>query len=140
MVHGSGLPGKWLPGHRANGALGIDAEEQDQGKDHEFGVEQDENAGVVETPFAAKTACGVDHTPCGDDSNEELPARAVEGANVRESREAQADGEGEQRECDAANQRALTEAKDGRAGKHRYRDCRRDWQGIPFISPPVPSP
>jgi len=61
------------PRRTADRALRIDAEEQDQGNDHELGVEQDENAGVVEAPFSAETACGFDHAPCGGDGYEELP-------------------------------------------------------------------
>jgi len=141
MVHGSGSLGKWLPvWAQPERASGIDAEKHDQGEDHEFGVKQDENAGVVEAPFWAEAAGCFDHAPGSDADYEKLPEGAVEFADVRESSEAQADGEGCQRECQAADERALTKAEDGSAGKHRCRDCRRDWQGIPLISPPVPSP
>ncbi len=42
-------------------------QDNDRGKDHEVGIEQDEHAGVVEAPFALQAAGGLRHAPGGDE-------------------------------------------------------------------------
>lgn len=60
-----------------SGASRIEAEEHDQGEDHQLGVKQDEDAGMVEAPFAAKAPGCVDHSPNGYRQDKVLPVRAV---------------------------------------------------------------
>ena len=51
----------------------IETEKKRQGQNHEFGVKQDEDANVVEAPFAAQAAGGFEHSPAGDGDGENLP-------------------------------------------------------------------
>jgi len=87
----------------------IDPEEDGQGEDHQFRVEQDEDSGVVEAPAAAQAAGSVDHTPGGGEYGEELPGGGVKMAAVRKAGEAHAGQEGSDREQDSARERAAAE-------------------------------
>jgi hypothetical protein len=97
---------------------GIETEKKRQGEDHEFGVEQDEDAGVVEAPFAAQAAGGFYHSPAGDGDNENLPGRGAEMAGIWKAFEAQAGCESDEGEQDAAEKGSGARAKDGGTGKH----------------------
>ena len=83
---------------------GIDPEEDGHGEDHEFGIEEDEDSGVVEAPAAAEAAGGVDHAPCGGEDGEELPDGGVKMSGVGKAGEAHAGEERAEREDYAARE------------------------------------
>src|ERR1035438_455666 len=93
----------------------VEPEEQRQGQDHQFGVEQDEDAGVVETPAAPEAASRFGHRPGCSKNGEDLPARGMQGFEFGKAGEAQAGSEGTEGEQDAAEERPLAKAKNGRA-------------------------
>lgn len=68
----------------------IDGEEENQGENDEVGVEQKEDAGVIEAPPAAETARGLDHSAEGNDEDSPLPVGAVKVLNVGEAGKKQA--------------------------------------------------
>ena len=73
---------------------------------------------MVEAPFAAKAAGCVDHSANGYGQNKHLPGRAVQRVDVRKAGKAQGGCKLAERECDAADERAAAQAKDGEAGRH----------------------
>jgi len=93
----------------------VEPEEEGQGQDHQFGIQQDEDSGLVEAPTAAVAAGCLKHGPASGENGQNLPARAVRGFEVGIAGKAQAGGEGAECEQDAANERPLAEAEDGRA-------------------------
>ena len=97
----------------------------DSREDHQVGVEQDEDTGMVETPFAAQAAGRLCHAPRGHQEGEKLPVRAVQIADVREAGQAQAGCKCAQRKQQGAQQRFLPQSKDVGAKAHNlslYRD------------------
>ena len=106
--------------HRGNfdaGLQRVKPVEERQGQDHQFGAEQDQDAGVVEAPTPAETAGGLGHRPNGGEDSENLPVRSARGVEMREAGEAQAGYEGAEGKQGAAEERSLAEAEDGRAAK-----------------------
>lgn len=62
----------------------------DRRKDHQVGVEENEDAGVVEAPLALKAAGRLRHAPRSNQQSENLPVRAVKVLDVRKAGKAQA--------------------------------------------------
>jgi hypothetical protein len=86
------------------GKLRIEAQEEHERQNHQFRVEQDEDASVVEAPFAAEAAGCLNHAPRSDEGHKNLPTRTMERVDVRESGESEAECEGAEGECDAADE------------------------------------
>src|ERR1035441_2490105 len=103
---------------------GIEAEKQHQGQDQKLGVEQDEDAGVVEAPFAPQAAGGLHHPPADEGHDKNLPKRGVQVVGIRKAFKAQAGREGGEGEQDAAEQGFRPRAKDGGTGQHHTSYCR----------------
>ncbi len=82
----------------------IGNEEDDQGENHQVRVEKQEDAGVVEAPFASEAPAGLGHSPTGDQQDQPLPRRAVQILDVRKARQQQASDEGAQGEHNAAHE------------------------------------
>ena len=57
----------------------IEAEKKRHSKDHELGVEEDENAGIIKVPFSAEAAGSFEHSPADEGDDEELPGRGMQG-------------------------------------------------------------
>src|SRR5580698_9455415 len=72
-------------------------QEHDPGKDHQIGIEQDEDSGVVGTPFTAQATGCFCHAPRGYYEGQKLPMRTVQIVDVRESGQAQTGRECSQR-------------------------------------------
>lgn len=73
---------------------------------------------MIEAPFTAQAAAGLDHAPYSDDEGKDLPVRTVQFFNVGESGEKQARQECAEREDDAAREGFLADSQDGEAGTH----------------------
>lgn len=97
---------------------GKQAEKNSQSENHQFGIEHDENAGVVQAPLAVEAARCFNHAPEGGEYGKKLPVGCVEVSGVGKSGQAHARGHGAEREDEAAQQRALPQAERVRAGKH----------------------
>lgn len=91
---GAGLGKRSGHGHEGN----------DAGKDHEIGVEEDENAGMVEVPSALEATKGLDQAPGCDQERKELPIGAVQIVDIREAGETEAGRKGAEREEDGAGE------------------------------------
>lgn len=87
-------------------------QDDDGGKNHEVGVEEDEHTSVVEVPFALEAAGGLGHAPCGNQQSENLPPGAVKVFNVRKAGQAEAAGKCAQRKENGARKRFLAHAED----------------------------
>ena len=96
----------------------VETEKNCQRKDHQLGVEEDENAGVVQAPLAVEAARCFNHAPEGGEYGKKLPVGCVEVSGVGKSGQAHARGHCAEREDEAAQQRALPQAERVRAGKH----------------------
>ncbi len=89
-------------------------------------------AGVIQGPLAVETTGGLKHAPEGEESREDLPMRGVKGVDIGKAAQAQADGECADGQNDAANQRALAQAEEGRTGTHHlsHSNPRPGWSSL----------
>jgi len=101
------------------GSEQVEPEKEGQGQDHQFGIEQDENTGVVEAPAAAEAAGCLNHRPASGQNGQKLPVGSMRGVEVGIAGKSQAGCECAEREQDAANERPTANAEDGRA-KERH--------------------
>ena len=106
--------------------LWIKEKKDGHGEDQKVGVEEDEDASMIETPAAFEAARGFDHAPEGHEGGEDLPVGGVQCIDVGESAKAQADGESGQAEENAARQRLLPQSEDGQARPHEI-SLYRNW-------------
>jgi len=75
---------------------------------------------VVKAPTAAVAAGCLKHRQASSENGQNLPARAVRSFEVGISGETQTGGESAEREQDAANERSLAKAEDGRAKERHF--------------------
>ena len=108
----------FVVGEERSGKLYYGDHDDDRRKDHQVGIEQDENSGVVKAPFALKAAGRLRHAPDGNQQSKDLPVRAVNIFDAGKAGKAQAGGKCPHREQDGANQRFLPQAKDREEEMH----------------------
>jgi hypothetical protein len=124
MVHGDKgvmAVGACFDGQRRNldpSLQRVEPKEERQGQDHQFGAEQDKDAGVVEAPTPTEAAGGLDHRPCGGENGKNLPGRSTRGIKMGKASKTQAGSECAEGKQGAAEERSLAEAEDGRAKRH----------------------
>lgn len=73
---------------------------------------------MVQAPFAAQAAGGLDHAPQHHRRQQNLPGRSVQRLFVRKSGQAHAGRQRAERQQYAARQRPLPQTKDVEAGNH----------------------
>jgi hypothetical protein len=123
MVHGGEAVmavGAFFDGHRRNLDVSlqrVNPVEERQGQDHQFGAEQNKDAGVVKAPTPAEAAGSLGHCPGGGEDGDNLPAGSTWGVEVGKAGEVHAGCEGAEGKQGAAEERSLAEAEDGRAAK-----------------------
>src|ERR1700758_3603198 len=98
--------------------LGIDKKKNRHGQDHQVGVKKEQDSNVIQGPASIQTAGRLKHAPEGEQSSEDLPMRRVQGIDIWKAAQAQAENERADGQNDAANQRALAQAEEGRTGTH----------------------
>ena len=99
-------------------ALRINPKDERESKDHEFGIEQDEHAGVIEAPFAAEAARGFAHGPARGEHGQNLPDGRMQCLDAGKAGHAQAHRECAEGEHDGAEERFPLKPEKVRAGKY----------------------
>lgn len=90
---------------------GVKPKENGEGKNHQFGIEEDEDTGVVERPFAPEATRSIDHAPGDGEDGQELPNGDVEVGFVRKPGEAHAAEECCHRKNNSAQERGLAQTE-----------------------------
>lgn len=99
--------------HSGNGQ-----QDDDGSHDHDVGIEQDEDACVVQAPFALQATRRLCHAPSGEKQSEELPARGVKLLNRWKPGEPKTRKKRTDREDDGAGKRLLPETEDVEEKNH----------------------
>ena len=81
-------------GANGPGISGENEQDDDCDQDHQIGIEQDEDAGMIETPLSPQAAGGFAHAPCGGQKDQNLPVRATEVPAIGKASQAQTRGKG----------------------------------------------
>lgn len=82
----------------------ISDEVDDHRKNHQIGIQQQQDSGVVQTPFAMQAADSLGHAPGSKEEGYDLPMRSVQVFNAGEAGKSQACDERAHREHDGAYQ------------------------------------
>jgi hypothetical protein len=90
----------------------------DGGENHEIGVEEQEDAGVVEAPAALQATGRLCHAPGGDQQGDDLPVGAMKVLDVGKSGQTEAGSKGTDREENGSGEGFLPQAEDGEVRRH----------------------
>lgn len=98
--------------------LRIEGEEDSEDEDHELGIEQEHNAGMVKAPPLSDAARGFAQPPARGQHREHLPARSVQILNIRKAGKKEAGRKRAQGQTYAAHQTFLPQMKKGKLHDH----------------------
>jgi len=94
-------------------------EKDNHGQNHEIGVEQQQDACMIEAPSAMQAARCLAHSPQGDHKRKDLPGGTMKSFDMGKAGQQQAAAKSSERQKDAAREGFLPQAEDGEEGKHR---------------------